>query len=140
MNIDIGSVFSSDQKFINYAFGLSCGFGANVVRYANKLSKLGSSRIRTAIEKGASKGSRKLAITMLRTQTPTKHSACLPFSICLCNRPIEVEIKYIPSTTTHPCDRVRCLRGSVWRLCLFIFACLFSNEIFFLGAQFAITM
>jgi hypothetical protein len=59
MRIDIGSVFTTDRKFVSYAFGLSCGFGAQVVRYASKISKLGGDRIRMAIEKSATRGSQK---------------------------------------------------------------------------------
>ncbi len=59
MKIDIGSVFTNDREFFRYAYGLSCGFGANLLRYASKISKLGGSRMRAAIEKGATKGSRK---------------------------------------------------------------------------------
>lgn len=84
INIDIASLYTSDHKLYNFAFGLSSGFGSDLVRYISRYSRLGNKKLQAALARGAAKTKRK---------------------------PIEVEIKYLPCTTGQPCDRVKCVRG-----------------------------
>ena len=59
MNIDIASVNSSKNQFYFFGFGFACGYGANVVRYSNKYSRLGLKKIQAALVKAASKKKKK---------------------------------------------------------------------------------
>ena len=46
---------TSDHKFFNFAFGFSCGFGSDLVRYFERYSRFGTKKLQASIAKGATK-------------------------------------------------------------------------------------